>query len=114
MNEKLAVHGETVLWKPGPDAAAGPMGRFLASASARHVPDEIVAVPGVPVTHAGKKVEVPVKKLFTGADPRSVDRGALAGPDALDWFVVRAQELGRLTVREVEDAESGAGRALHG
>ena len=26
-----AVHGETVLWKPGADAASGPMGRFLAA-----------------------------------------------------------------------------------
>ena len=63
MNEKLAVHGETVLWKPGPDAAAGPMGRFLASASARHVPDEIVAVPGVPVAHAGKNSSAATNRM---------------------------------------------------
>lgn len=61
-------------------------------ASARHVPDEIIAVPEIPVTHTGKKVEVPVKRLFLGADPAALDRGALANPDSLDWFVRRATE----------------------
>lgn len=60
-------------------------------ASARHVPDEIVAVPAIPVTHAGKKIEVQIKKLFMGADPeRAVSRGALANPEAVDWFVEAA------------------------
>ena len=92
-----------------------------AHASARHVPDEIVAVPAIPVTHAGKKVEVPVKKLFSGADPRSVDRGALADPGALDWFVARAREFRAdrerppvVLPREVEHAEPLPGRAVHG
>lgn len=58
-----------------------------AKASARHVPDEIIAVPAIPVTHAGKKVEVPVKKLYSGTDPATIDRGALANPRALEWFV---------------------------
>ena len=31
-----AVHGVTVLWKPGADAASGPMGRFLAAAGEEH------------------------------------------------------------------------------
>jgi acetoacetyl-CoA synthetase len=62
-----------------------------AHASARHVPDEIIAVPAIPVTHAGKKIEVPVKKLFAGVHPDSVDRGALANPAALDWFVEHAR-----------------------
>jgi acetoacetyl-CoA synthetase len=59
-------------------------------ASARHVPDEILVVPAIPLTHAGKKIEIPVKRLFTGVDPSKVDRGALANPDALDWFVTEA------------------------
>ncbi len=33
----------------------------------RHVPDEIVAAPGVPHTLSGKKLEVPVKKLLRGS-----------------------------------------------
>ncbi|GAA1953320.1 acetoacetate--CoA ligase [Microbacterium deminutum] len=59
-------------------------------ASARHVPDEIIAAPAIPVTHAGKKIEVPIKRLFAGVSPDSVDRGSLANPDALDWFARRA------------------------
>ncbi|GAA2552758.1 acetoacetyl-CoA synthetase [Neomicrococcus aestuarii] len=59
--------------------------------SARHVPDEIIAVPGVPTTHAGKRTEVPVKKLFAGHDPeRAVNRGSLQNPETIDWFVARA------------------------
>ena len=80
------------------------------------VPDEIIVVPAVPLTHTGKKVEVPVKRLFTGADPRGVDRGALANPEALDWFVARAREFRarRPAHREVENGEPGPGRAVHG
>lgn len=61
-------------------------------ASARHVPDEILAAPALPVTHAGKKIEVPIKRLYSGADPARVDRGALANPDALDWFIDQAAQ----------------------
>jgi acetoacetyl-CoA synthetase len=49
------------------------------SLSPRHVPDEIIVVPGVPHTRTGKKLEVPIKRLFQGAaraeafDPGSVD-----------------------------------------
>ena len=88
--------------------------RIRAQASARHVPDDVIAVPAIPVTHAGKKVEVPVKKLFRGVDPRSVDRGALANPDALDWFVERARHF-RTTgsTREVEHGQPGPGRVVH-
>ena len=60
-------------------------------ASPRHVPDEILAVPALPITHAGKKIEVPIKRLFAGVDPSKVERGALANPDALDWFVEQAR-----------------------
>lgn len=60
-------------------------------ASARHVPDEIIVAPGMPVTHAGKKIEVQIKKLFMGVDPeRALSRGALANPDTVDWYVERA------------------------
>ena len=40
-----------------------------AQASPRHVPDEIIAVPGVPHTRTGKRLEVPLKRLFQGVDP---------------------------------------------
>lgn len=56
-------------------------------ASPRHVPDEIVAAPGVPHTRTGKKLEVPLKRILQGADPgRVVDRTAIDEPDLLDWY----------------------------
>lgn len=66
-----------------------------AGASARHVPDEIISVPAIPVTHTGKKLEVPVKKLFAGVNPDSIDRGAMANPGALDWFIEAARAVDR-------------------
>ncbi|QXJ26430.1 acetoacetate--CoA ligase [Actinomadura graeca] len=60
--------------------------------SHRHVPDDIIAAPAVPVTHALKKIEVPIKKLFTGHDPATaVNRGSLANPEVVDWYVDQAQ-----------------------
>lgn len=59
--------------------------------SARHVPDAIEAAPGIPITHAGKRIEVPLKKLFLGAPAeRAVNRSSLQNPEAIDWFVARA------------------------
>ncbi|NEW57598.1 acetoacetate--CoA ligase [Nocardia cyriacigeorgica] len=55
--------------------------------SPRHVPDEILTAPAVPHTRTGKKLEVPIKKLFQGADPaRVVERSAVDDPDLLDWY----------------------------
>jgi acetoacetyl-CoA synthetase len=57
------------------------------NATARHVPDEIIAVPAIPRTRTGKKLEVPIKFLLTGmsvedvVDPKSVDQA-----EALRWF----------------------------
>ena len=53
--------------------------------SPRHVPDEIHALPSIPTTLSGKKLELPVKKILRGADPDSVaSRGALKNPESLD------------------------------
>jgi len=58
--------------------------------SPRHVPDEIIAAPGVPHTRTGKKLEVPIKKLFQGADPaKVVERSAVDDPALLDWYVTQ-------------------------
>ncbi len=55
--------------------------------SARHVPDAIVAVPAIPRTLTGKKMEVPVKRLFLGRALGEVAApGATADPHALDFF----------------------------
>ncbi|WP_308128609.1 acetoacetate--CoA ligase [Rhodococcoides kroppenstedtii] len=56
-------------------------------ASPRHVPDDIVAIPAVPHTRTGKKLEIPVKKVLLGADPAVVaDPESIDDPDALRWF----------------------------
>jgi acetoacetyl-CoA synthetase len=53
----------------------------------RHVPDEIIQVPAVPRTLNGKKVEVPVKRILSGAPAaRVVNPGSLQNPDALRFF----------------------------
>jgi acetoacetyl-CoA synthetase len=56
--------------------------------SQRHVPDEIIAIPAVPRTLTGKKMEVPVKRLLQGMPLDQVAAtGAIADPHALDVFL---------------------------
>ena len=56
--------------------------------SPRHVPDTIVAVPAIPRTLTGKKLEAPVKRILRGAGADQVaSKGALLDPLALDAFV---------------------------
>ena len=55
--------------------------------SPRHVPDEIFAVPDVPKTLNGKKLEVPVKKILSGTPPdEAASRDSLSNPESLDRF----------------------------
>ena len=55
--------------------------------SPRHVPDEIHAVPSIPLNRTGKKLEVPVKRLLQGRSLADVAQaGALADPASLEWF----------------------------
>ena len=61
--------------------------------SARHVPDEVFAIPEVPRTLSGKKMEVPVRKILLGQPiERCANRDAMANPASLDWFVAFARE----------------------
>ena len=56
--------------------------------SPRHVPDTIAAVPAIPRTLTGKKLEAPVKRILRGEPAEAVaSRGALADPEAVDAFV---------------------------
>jgi acetoacetyl-CoA synthetase len=58
--------------------------------SPRHVPDSIVAAPGVPRTLTGKKLEVPVKRILQGSDvDAAVSEGAVDRPDLLSWFAAQ-------------------------
>lgn len=61
--------------------------RLRQERSPRHVPDEIIEVPEVPVTLTGKKMEVPVRKLMLGLPmSKAASRDAARNPAALDWF----------------------------
>ena len=55
--------------------------------SPRHVPDAAHAVPVIPRTLSGKKLEVPVKRILNGANADDVaSRSSLTDPDSLTWF----------------------------
>ncbi|GAA3843268.1 acetoacetate--CoA ligase [Streptomyces phyllanthi] len=61
--------------------------------SPRHVPDMIVAVPAIPRTLTGKKLEVPVKRILQGAQPNEVAAaGAVTNPEMLVWFARYAHQ----------------------
>ena len=56
--------------------------------SPRHVPDAIVAVPELPYTISGKKMEMPVKKILMGKAPESAANiDSMRNPDSLYFFV---------------------------
>jgi len=60
--------------------------------SPRHVPDRIYAVPAIPYTLTGKKMEVPVRKLLMGQSlEKAASRDAMMNPASIDWFVNFAQ-----------------------
>ena len=66
-------------------------GALRTELSPRHVPDAIEAVPAVPRTLSGKKLEVPVKRILDGTPPEvAASAGSLGDPTSLDWFVARA------------------------
>jgi acetoacetyl-CoA synthetase len=70
------------------DELRGRIGRGLRSElSPRHVPDTIRAVPAIPRTLTGKKLEMPVKRILLGVAVEVVaSRDALLDPTALDAF----------------------------
>jgi acetoacetyl-CoA synthetase len=62
--------------------------------SPRYVPDEVLGVTGIPRTLSGKKLEVPIRRIFQGADPsKVVNRGSLSNPDSVDSLVEIAKKL---------------------
>jgi acetoacetyl-CoA synthetase len=76
------------------DALVDGLKRTLRSKlSPRHVPDQIVAVPDVPRTLSGKKLEVPIKRLLAGAPLQEVvNPGTLQNPEALFELLRRAAD----------------------
>ncbi|GHH68552.1 acetoacetyl-CoA synthetase [Streptosporangium violaceochromogenes] len=60
--------------------------------SPRHVPNEIIEVPGIPRTLSGKKLEVPVRKILLGVPPeRAANLDAMANPEVLSHFTPPAE-----------------------
>ncbi len=63
------------------------------NASPRHVPDEIIAAPGIPHTRTGKKLEVPLKRIYQGGDvSKTLDRTAIDDPDLVDWYIEHSRD----------------------
>ena len=63
-------------------------GSIKENTSPRHVPNEIFAVPEIPKTLNGKKLEVPVKKILSGTSPEeAASKESLSNPESLDHYV---------------------------
>ncbi|MEU6406458.1 acetoacetate--CoA ligase [Streptomyces sp. NPDC046985] len=61
--------------------------------SPRHIPDEIIQVPGIPHTLTGKRIEVPVKRLLQGAPlEQAVNPGSVDDLDLLRFYENLARE----------------------
>jgi acetoacetyl-CoA synthetase len=61
--------------------------------SPRHKPDDIVAVPAIPRTMTGKKLELPVKRILTGTPVAEVvSRDALVDPASIEAFAAYAAQ----------------------
>jgi acetoacetyl-CoA synthetase len=94
--DSLVVHLEEpdelllfVVLRPGLELDAGldsKIKRALRdSLSPRHAPDTVVAVPAIPRTLTGKKLEVPVKRILTGAQVSEVAASdALVDPGSIE------------------------------
>lgn len=71
--------------------------------SPRHVPDDIIAVPAIPHTLTGKRLEVPIKRLLAGVElERAVSLSAVDRPEVVLWFREFAQA--RIRARGLQDS----------
>jgi acetoacetyl-CoA synthetase len=67
--------------------------RIRKDLSGRHVPNDVFAIPEVPRTLNGKKLEVPIKRLLLGESiEKVVNRDSMINPGSLAWFVTFATE----------------------
>jgi acetoacetyl-CoA synthetase len=87
-----------VVLQEGTDLDDDLKGRIKSSirenASPRHVPNEIFAVPDIPKTLNGKKLEVPVKEILSGTPlEKAASKESLSNPESLDRFVELAEEI---------------------
>ena len=64
------------------------------SLSPHHVPDDIIAIAEIPRTLNGKKLEVPIKKLFLGVPlEHAISMDSMSNPQAMQYFVEFAHKL---------------------
>jgi acetoacetyl-CoA synthetase len=69
--------------------------KIRSSLSPHHVPDEVIAITEVPRTLNGKKLEVPIKKLFMGAPlEKAISVDSMSNPHAMDYFIEFARKFG--------------------
>lgn len=95
----LDTEGQLLLFvvlRPGTaldEALIGRINRTLRQElSPRHVPDAIYAVPEVPRTLNGKKMEVPIKRLLMGTPAERVaNPGTMGNPQSLTFFLELAK-----------------------
>jgi len=94
---RLGAEGRLVLFiQPAPgheldeDLTSRVKAALRQQLSPRHVPDEVVMVPGVPRTLSGKKLEIPVRKILLGTPvEQAADPSALANPEVLEAYAPR-------------------------
>jgi len=68
--------------------------RLKTDVSPRHVPNQYIVVKDIPYTISGKKMEVPIRRLLLGHDPKkAINQGAMRNPDALDFYLEFAKTL---------------------
>ena len=68
--------------------------RIRTNLSPHHVPDEIIAIPEVPRTLNGKKLEVPVKKLFMGVPlEKAISIDSMSNPHVMQYFIEFARSV---------------------
>ena len=68
--------------------------RLRSNISPHHVPDEIYAITDVPRTLSGKKLEVPVKKLFMGVPiEKAISMDAMGNPQSIQFFIEHANNV---------------------
>lgn len=103
-SSELGREGELILFLVPAEATGGPgLGelealvrrRLRENVSPRHVPDRIIALPALPHTLNGKKVEVPIRRIILGTPvERALSADSLSDPAALEHLLAALRERG--------------------
>jgi len=85
----IVLHAEA---QPNLDIEGRIVAALRASASPRHVPDEVLRLRSLPRTLTGKRLEVPIKRILMGRDPDDViSRETVSEAHTLDHFATLAR-----------------------